>query len=423
MRTPVLYLVRQCRKESPGLPSGTVIRKCQTLRSNILTATNTPRRDAVTASHLRKTLEKVPLKKRPRAFEDGQQGRYHTQTAASTTSPAAPITSEYKPPVTGLISFLPRSWQPFAELARLDKPTGTYYLFFPCLFSTLMAASYTQAPALHVASTSCLFLLGALVMRGAGCTINDLWDRSLDPHVQRTRLRPIARGAISPSQAIGFAGAQLMMGLGVLLQLPTSCLWYGIPSLMLVATYPLAKRITHYPQLVLGFTFSWGAIMGFPALSVDLLSDLTALKGVAALYASCISWTVLYDTIYAHMDIKDDAKVGIKSIALRHAADTKSILTGLAVTQVALLATAGSVLGATPLFYTGSCGGVSAALGIMIWRIKLQEVSNCWWWFKNGAWFTGASITAGLLADYLLATSDVEVTTKDVSRVQKLDAT
>lgn len=142
--------------------------------------------------------------------------------------------------------------------------------------------------------------------------------------------------------------------------------------------------------------------MGFPALGVDLLSDATAVKAVAALYASCISWTVLYDMIYAHMDIKDDAKVGIKSIALRHEQETKAVLSGLAVVQTGLLATAGMVLGAGPLFLIGSCGSAATTLGLMIWKVRLKEVRSCWWWFKYGAWFTGGGISAGLLAEYLL---------------------
>ncbi len=285
---------------------------------------------------------------------------------------------------------------------RLDKPAGTYYLFFPCLFSTLMAASYTAAAPLPVLATTLCFFSGALIMRGAGCTINDLWDRNLDPHVARTRLRPIARGAVTPFKALTFTGFQMLAGLGVLLQFPTSCLYYGIPSLLLVATYPLAKRVTDYPQVVLGLTFSWGAFMGFPALGVDLLADNAALKTVAALYASCVSWTVLYDMIYAHMDIKDDAIVGIRSIALRHEKETKAVLSGLAVVQVGLLATAGTAMGAGPVFFVGSCGSGAATLGLMIWKVRLQEVSSCWWWFRNGALFTGGGIASGMLAEYLL---------------------
>lgn len=310
---------------------------------------------------------------------------------------------QYQLPTSGLISHLPRSWIPYAELVRLDKPTGTYYLLFPCLFSTLMAADYSATSLSAVASTSMLFAAGALIMRGAGCTINDLWDRNLDPLVNRTRLRPIARGAVTPINALIFTGFQLFAGLGILVQFPSSCLFYGIPSLLLVATYPLAKRVTHYPQIVLGLTFSWGAIMGFPALGIDLLADWTALKTAAALYASCVSWTVLYDMIYAHMDIVDDKKVGIKSIALRHASRTKVILTGLAFAQIGLLSAAGLAMSAGPVFFGSSCGLAATTLGLMIWKVRLREVSSCWWWFRYGAWFTGGGITAGLFGDYLVS--------------------
>ena len=352
---------------------------------------------------------KLPL----RILHKSGHRRHATETIRLSTSPKLPSDHQdaalpYVAPTTGPISYLPQSWIPFAELARLDKPAGTYYLFFPCLFSTLMAASYTACSPLPVLTTSLLFFSGALIMRGAGCTINDLWDRNLDPHVARTRLRPIARGAISPSSAIVFTGIQLLAGLGILMQFPVSCLYYGIPSLLLVGTYPLAKRVTYYPQFVLGLTFSWGAFMGFPALGIDLLSDGAAAKAAAALYASCISWTVLYDMIYAHMDIKDDAKVGIKSIALRHEKDTKLVLSGLAIAQVGLLAAAGSAVGFGAVFLVGSCGTAAATLSLMIWRVNLKEVRNCWWWFKNGAWFTGGGISAGLFAEYMFGSKEYQ---------------
>ncbi|KAL1848990.1 Para-hydroxybenzoate--polyprenyltransferase, mitochondrial precursor (PHB:polyprenyltransferase) [Paecilomyces lecythidis] len=311
--------------------------------------------------------------------------------------------AQYVPPQTGLLAYFPRSWVPYAELVRLDKPTGTYYLFFPCLFSTLLAAPMATpiAAPVDVITTTALFFSGALIMRGAGCAINDLWDRNLDPKVERTKFRPIARGALTPEKAIIFTGTQLLAGLGILLQFPTQCLWYGIPSLLLVSTYPLAKRVTNYPQFVLGLTFSWGAIMGFPALGVDLLSNPTALQTAAALYASCISWTVLYDMIYAHMDIKDDVAAGIKSIALRHEHNTKAVLSGLAVAQVSLLAAAGLTAGAGPIYFLGTCGSAAVTLGVMISRVQLKDVKSCWWWFKNGCWFTGGGITLGLLGDYV----------------------
>jgi len=291
---------------------------------------------------------------------------------------------------------------PYAELARFDKPAGTYYLYFPCLFSTLMAAPMVtpMASPLSVVGYSTLFFAGALIMRGAGCTINDLWDRNLDPQVARTRLRPIARGAVTPFKGLVYTGAQLFAGLGILLQFPFECFFYAVPSLLFVAAYPLAKRVTYYPQFVLGLTFSWGAIMGFPALGVDLLSNQAALAAAALLYSSNVAWTVLYDFIYAHMDIKDDAKAGIKSIALAHDAQTKQILMGLAATQVGLLAAAGVAAGAGPAFFVASCGGALVSLGIMIKRVNLKSVKDCWWWFVNGCWITGGVISAGLALDY-----------------------
>lgn len=319
------------------------------------------------------------------------------------SSSAQWLPTVYEPPKTGLLSRLPASWVPYAELIRLDKPTGTYYLFFPCLFSTLLAAPLAapMASPLAVVETTALFFAGALVMRGAGCTINDLWDRDLDPHVERTRFRPIARRAIKPPQAIIFLGFQLLTGLGILYQFPTECLYYGIPSLLLVTTYPLAKRVTNYPQFVLGLTFSWGAIMGFPALGIDLLSDSSALAAASALYASCVAWVVNYDMIYAHMDVKDDVKAGIKSIALVHGHKAKAVLSGLSIAQIGLLAAAGYFAGAGPVFFVGSCGGAAVSLANIIWRVRLQEPRNCWWWFRYGCWFTGGVISLGLFGDYL----------------------
>ncbi|TQS34946.1 hypothetical protein Golomagni_04651 [Golovinomyces magnicellulatus] len=303
----------------------------------------------------------------------------------------------WQPSTSGLLSKLPVSWIPFAELIRIDKPTGTYYLFFPCLFSTLLAAPLVvPCPTpLSVLGTTVLFFTGAFVMRGAGCTINDLWDRNLDTNVSRTRLRPIARGAITPFNALVFTGAQLMTGLGILLQFPQQ-----------------SKRFTHYPQIVLGLTFSWGAIMGFPALGIDLMNNSSALKTAALIYGSNIAWTVLYDMIYAHMDLKDDAKAGIKSIVLRHGQYTKQILSGLAVAQIGLLAASGIAAGSGPIFFFGSCGGAAVTLAIMIKRVDLKNVKSCWWWFVNGCWITGGVISTGMAIDYFLRLSH---TSEDVS--------
>lgn len=347
----------------------------------------------------------------PRALLSTDQANPATTTTAKTPPPSPP---PYSPPQTGILSYLPAAWVPYAELVRLDKPTGTYYLFLPCLFSTLLAAPLAAPPAppAAVLGTSLLFLAGALVMRGAGCTVNDLWDRRLDPHVARTRLRPIARGAVTPFRALVFTGAQLLAGLAVLLQLPPECFFYAAPSLLFVASYPLAKRVTYYPQFVLGLTFSWGAMLGFPALGVDLLSNSSALAAAACLYGSNVAWTVLYDFIYAHMDIRDDVKAGIKSIALAHD-QSKRLLVGLAAVQVGFLAAAGVAAGAGPAFFVGSCGGAALTLGYMIKKVNLQSVKDCWWWFVNGCWLTGGAISAGLAVDYAIKYSHGEAEQTD----------
>lgn len=291
---------------------------------------------------------------------------------------------------------------PYAELIRIDKPAGTNYLFLPCLFSTLLAAPLAtpMATPATVLGTTALFYAGALVMRGAGCTINDLWDRNLDPQVARTRLRPIARGAVSVRQAIPFLGVQLLAGLGILLQFPLQCLFYGVPSLLFVGCYPLAKRITNYPQFILGLTFSWGAFMGFPALGVDLLTNTAAMVSAASLYGSCVAWTIVYDMIYAYQDIRDDAKAGIKSIALAQEANAKTFLGTVATVQVCLLGTAGFVIGAGPIFYAGTCGGAAITLAYMVRSVNLSDAQDCWAWFRKGAWYTGGVISLGFAGEY-----------------------
>ena len=142
--------------------------------------------------------------------------------------------------------------------------------------------------------------------------------------------------------------------------------------------------------------------MGFPALGIDLLTDAAARAAAGALYASCVAWTVLYDMIYAHMDVKDDRKVGIKSMVVRHEKDTKVLMGGLAVVQIGLLAAAGAMVGAGPVFFVGSCGGGGVALAWMVWKVRLEEAGDCWWWFRRGAWLTGGGVVSGLLGEYLV---------------------
>jgi len=202
---------------------------------------------------------------------------------------------------------LPAPLRPYARLARLDRPIGTWLLLFPCWWSIALATPTGQwpDPGLMV-----LFAIGALVMRGAGCTVNDILDRRLDAQVERTAARPIPSGQVTVVQALLFLGLQLLAGLLVLIQLNSLSILLGVASLALVFTYPLMKRITWWPQAFLGLTFNWGAIMGWTAVAGSL--DAAPLL----LYAGCILWTLGYDTIYAHQDKEDDARIGVKSTAL-----------------------------------------------------------------------------------------------------------
>ncbi|XP_059523167.1 4-hydroxybenzoate polyprenyltransferase, mitochondrial isoform X2 [Myotis daubentonii] len=191
-----------------------------------------------------------------------------------------------------VVDSAPRPLRPYLRLMRLDKPIGTWLLYLPCTWSIGLAAEPGSFPDWYMLS---LFGTGAVLMRGAGCTINDMWDRDYDKKVTRTATRPIAAGDISTFQSFIFLGGQLTLALGVLLCLNYYSIALGAASLLLVITYPLMKRITYWPQLALGFTFNWGALLGWSAVkgSCDPFVCLP-------LYFSGIMWTLIYDTIYAH---------------------------------------------------------------------------------------------------------------------------
>jgi 4-hydroxybenzoate polyprenyltransferase len=243
--------------------------------------------------------------------------------------------------------WLPASWRPYARLARLDRPIGTWLLYLPCLWGLGLGWQASGADPLEMLRLVVLFTLGALVMRGAGCTVNDLLDRELDRKVARTATRPIASGAVTPFRALVFLAAQLSIGLAILFQLNMVSWAIGAAVLVLVFTYPLAKRVTDWPQAVLGLTFNWGALLGYAAVTETL-----ALPAVLA-YAAGFFWTLGYDTIYAHQDKEDDAIIGVRSSALALGDKTKpAIVAFYAVTMVLLVASVWAA-GLGPLAYAG----------------------------------------------------------------------
>jgi len=206
---------------------------------------------------------------------------------------------------------LPRAWKPFAQLSRLDRPIGWQLLLLPCLMGIAVARTgygfYWEDTRFALA-----FLLGAVAMRGAGCTYNDILDRDIDAKVERTRLRPLPSGAVSLKHAWAWLVAQCLVGLVALLMLPPLAQIVSLIAIPLVALYPLMKRITWWPQAWLGIVFSWGALVGGAASSYQ--AGVVPLEAFA-LYAGCIVWTIGYDTIYALQDREDDALVGVRSTA------------------------------------------------------------------------------------------------------------
>lgn len=204
--------------------------------------------------------------------------------------------------------YAPDAFKPYFRLARYDRPIGFWLLFWPCAFSVGLAAVARPPTGFNWLAIG-LFLIGAIVMRGAGCTFNDIVDRDIDDKVARTRSRPIPSGRVKVWQAAAFLVLQALVGLVVLLQFNPYTVRLGIASLVLVAIYPFMKRVTYWPQLFLGLAFSWGAFLGWT-------SQLGALFAPAVLlYVGSILWTIGYDTVYALQDIEDDVLIGVKSTA------------------------------------------------------------------------------------------------------------
>jgi 4-hydroxybenzoate polyprenyltransferase len=314
-------------------------------------------------------------------------------------------------PVVGSVADATGNWvdtlapaflRPYLRLARLDRPIGSWLLLLPCWWSSALAAvAAHRAPDLarmfpwhilvwHVA----LFFIGAFAMRGAGCTWNDIVDRNLDASVERTRSRPIPTGQVSVAQAVLFLVLQALIGFAVLISFNRFTIWLGIASLAVVAIYPFMKRITYWPQIVLGLAFSWGALMGWPAAFARL--GLPPLL----LYAGSIAWVIGYDTIYAHQDREDDALIGIKSTALLFGERTKPMLAVFYTLAVVLLAAAGFTSGAGVIFAIG-LAVFAAHLAWQIRRLEIARPDNCLAVFKSNR-DAGLILFGALLLDAAL---------------------
>jgi 4-hydroxybenzoate polyprenyltransferase len=270
---------------------------------------------------------------------------------------------------------MPAAAQPYLRLIRADRPIGTWLLLIPCWWGLAFAAAagFAGASLLYDAA---LFAIGAFVMRGAGCTYNDIVDRDIDRQVERTALRPIPSGQISMKQAWIFLAALCLTGLIVLLQFNRTTIFLGFGSLALVAVYPFMKRITYWPQAWLGLTFNWGALMGYAAASGALS------VGAVAIYTAGVFWTLGYDTIYAHQDKEDDALIGVKSSALKLGAATKPFLIGFFTITIALFAAAGATINAGPFFFIALLPA-AVHFASQIRNLDIHDSHNCLSMFKS----------------------------------------
>lgn len=269
----------------------------------------------------------------------------------------------------GWIDRLAPAWsRGYLKLARLDRPIGTWLLLWPCLWAILLASPADLTATRY--DLILLFAVGAIVMRGAGCTYNDIVDRDFDAKVARTALRPIPAGEVSVKQAMIFLGIQLLIGFIVLIQLNTMTIALGVASILLVVTYPFMKRITYWPQAWLGLTFNWGALMGWTAVTGSIGWP------AVALYAAGFFWTLGYDTIYAHQDKEDDALIGVKSTALALGNQTLPFVIAMYALTIVLLAFAAGLTG-----FSWVTGGMLCVVAVhFTWQaatLDSNDSANC----------------------------------------------
>jgi len=307
-----------------------------------------------------------------------------TENTAASAKPADAVAA-------ALVDRAPPKVQPYLRLMRLDRPIGTWLLYWPCVFGLILGAAADSRPfgTLHDIFLVILLAIGTIVMRGAGCTYNDIVDREFDASVARTRGRPIPSGAVSVRQAWLFAIGLCFVGLIILLLLNRLAIILGVASLLLVAGYPFMKRITWWPQAWLGLTFNWGAVLGFATQTGDVdIADLY-------LYAGLFFWTLGYDTIYAHQDKDDDALIGVKSTARLLGSRTREWILGFYAVAFTLILAAG---------FTEHTGWVFwilllAAGAHMMWQVKsldIDDSAKCLKLFRANR-ETGALIAAAMV--------------------------
>ncbi|KAI5367917.1 Putative UbiA prenyltransferase family [Septoria linicola] len=328
--------------------------------------------------------------------------------------PAETSKPSYTAPSGGIFTILPASIVPYAELMRLDRPSGYYAFYWHYAIGIAFAGSIAPVPPTvsQMASLAVYLALWVVIYRGAVCAWNDNIDQDFDRQVARCRNRPIARGAVSTLQGHVFTAAQTVMCGTILVEYPKEIMVYAGIMTVVLGIYPFGKRITDFPQVILGFAFAIPVFMCAAALGADpLLSPATASmrNGALCLYGANTLWTIIFDTVYAHQDIKDDVKAGVRSLAVRLGDQTKLGLGLLSCIQVALMVACGHYCGLSWAYFVFGCGGAAASLFAMLYLVELSRPSSCAWWFGPGSRLVGASIVLGFLGHYVLRLGMIDI--------------
>ena len=301
--------------------------------------------------------------------------------------------------------------------------------YFPCLYGTFLVGCLGHGISLFsMVTANAKLLLLSFLMRGMLCTWNDIIDQNIDRQVARTRIRPLARRAISTTRAAAWTLVQTVLVLGTFLVLPQDCFLYALPFLALHVLYPFTKRVTHHPQIVLGFAHSLGVFVSFPALGQSIPFSLDAqyanATGAFCLSAAIVFWTLLNDTIYAAQDVDDDHKAGVGSTMIYWGDAARAFLRVLVLFQLlSLIAVLFVIKDSAPsggMVYTAlTCGGTALGLFTMVEGVDLKEPASCGWWFNRGNVLVGYGIGSGLVGEYLVgllrwAWSHEQVTMRNV---------
>lgn len=332
--------------------------------------------------------------------------RFQTTTATRTVSGQHPSSSLLHID-TSLLQKLPSSWIPYAQLSRIEKPGGLYGFYMAYLIGLgygACLATPTVSPA-SLAGTAGVLLVYNIFLRGAACTSNDILDREFDRKVARCRNRPIARGAVTPGQGwIWYAAQTAGAGVAVMfLPNPLLAFSYAAPIHLVVSlVYPLCKRFTDFPQLVLSAPIASGVLMAAASVGLDPFntSSLSITSSTAALTLSHYIWTTIFDYVNACQDTPDDEKAGVRSMAVRYR-DTGAFITTLGTAQVGCLVAAGVLAGFSPVYFVGAVGGNIIGLVAMAKTVKRSRPDICAWWFAWGGLVVSGTTVAGLFAEYL----------------------